>query len=257
MNPKTLKISAGLLGAVALVVLASPAQALVLNTDTSVNATIQPKLSEIITKSDEAITARIKALNNLNARIQLMKNVSASEKSNITTQTEKNSVGLMTLKTKIDADSDLTTAKNDYNSIFGSYRIYALVIPQGYILAAADRVNTLTDMFSALSVKLQTRINEAQKAGKDVSTLQAALVDLNTNVAGAKNQGQTARSAVAFLVPDQGDKTKLASNRATLVAARANIKTATEQLKTARTDAKKIIEGLKVLNLKASATVSH
>jgi predicted secreted protein len=221
------------------------------------------RLAKIIATSDTAISARITDLNKLNSRIQALKNVSSTEKTSISNEVQTNISGLTSLKAKIDADTDVTTAQTDSKSIYGSFRIYALVIPQGYIAASADRVDTIVDMMTAISAKLQARITADQTAGKNVTALQASLTDLNAKIADAKTQASTAQSGIASLTPDQGNKTQLDANIAALKASRANIKTATHDLTAARQDAKSIIQGLKALNVKTSAnasastTVSH
>ena len=85
---------------------------------------------------------------------------------NITTQI----TGLATLKAKIDADTDGTTLKTDMQSITDAYRVFALVLPQGRIAAAADREVTLVSMMSTLA-RAQARIQAGQQAGADVRSL--------------------------------------------------------------------------------------
>ena len=160
-----------------------------------------------------------------------MKNVSASEKANISSEVQTNITGLTALQTKIDADTDITVARADAASVFTSFRIYALVIPQGYIEVGADRVNTISSLMTAFAVKLQTRITTDQNAGDNVAALQTALADIGTQTTAANAQASIAQDGVVNLTPDQGNATVAASNKAALVAARANIKTATSNLK--------------------------
>lgn len=218
------------------------------------NATLTTRLANISTRSNTAIIARTEALNNLSARIAALKNVSDTVKTNITNQLQTNIIGLATLKGKIDADTDLTTAQNDEKSILGSFRIYALVIPQGYIAAAVDRVMTISQMMTAVGVKIQARITADQAAGKNVTALQASLTDYNTKIADAQVQATAAQNGIAGLVPDGGDKTKLEANTTALKAARGDIKTASADLKAARKDAGDIIKGLRALGGSVNAT---
>lgn len=64
----------------------------------------------------------------------------------------------------------------------------------------------------------------------------------------ATSQAQIAQNGVISLVPDQGNATVAASNKAALVSARANIKTVAADLKAARQDIATIVSGLKALN---------
>ncbi len=140
--------------------------------------------------------------------------------------------------------------------IFGSFRIYALVVPQGYLEASSNRVNTIVSMFTTISAKLQTRINADQSAGKNTTTLQASLADLNAKIADANVQAGIAVNGILSLTPDQGNKTVLASNTAALKAARAKVKIATEDLQAARQDARVIIQNLDTLNVSTSSSTS-
>lgn len=238
----------------------TPALAQNVNATTTAGSRMQAnataRLAKIISRSDAAIGARIDALNKLNARVQAMKNVSDSEKASVSNEISTNISGLTSLKAKIDADTDATTALNDEKMITGNYRIYALIMPQWSILAAADRVDTIASMMTTVGTKLQTRISADQSAGKDIASLQASLTDYNAKIADAETQATNAKNGISSLTPDNGDKTLLASNTAALKAARADIKTASADLVAARKDAKDIVQGLKALNPKASVNAS-
>ena len=224
--------------------------------DAQVKANAAARLPEVIARGDADIAARIDALNKLNTRVQGLKNESDAEKAGIATQVQTNIAGLTTLKAKIDADTDVAIARTDDQSIFTDYRVYALVVPQGWILAAADRVNTIGGLMTTLSAKLQTRISADQTAGKDVTALTAALSDMNAKISAAATASASASASITGLTPDQGDKTVAAANKAALVAARAQIKTATADLQAARKDVTTIVAGLKSLDAKASASTS-
>jgi hypothetical protein len=228
----------------------------------SVSAAAQAKantgarLPAVIARGDADIAARIDSLNKLNDRVQGMQNESAGAKASIASQVASNIAGLTTLKAKIDADTDVTVARTDDQSIFTDFRVYALVVPQGWILAASDRVTTISGLMTTLAAKLQTRITAAQTAGHDVSVETAALADMNAKLADAAKQVAAAEARVSVLVPDQGDKTKAAANKTALVASRADIKVATSDLQAARADIAKITSGLKSFNASANASTS-
>ena len=204
-------------------------------------------LSTVISRSDTAITDRITSLNALSTRVGNMVNVSATEKASISSEVSSQISGLTTLKAKIDADTDVATARADEKTITADFRIYALVIPRGYVVAAADRVSTISSMMTALQAKLQARITTDQSAGKDVSALAAPMTDISTKVYDATSQATSAQSAVVPLVPDQGNATVMASNKATLESSRADLKTSTSDLKSARSDIQTILSSLKTL----------
>jgi len=237
---------------------ALPVGAQTVGVDVSASSTVNvaARLSAVITKANSDIAARITDLNNLNTKVQAMVNVSASEKTSISNEVQTNITGLTALQAKIDADTVLATAKSDAATIFTTFRIYALVIPQGYIEVSADKVNTISSLMTSLSTKLQARITADQNAGDNVASLQTALTDISTQTTNANSQAGIAQSGVVNLTPDQGNKTTAASNQAALVAARANIKTASADLKTARQDIQTILDGLKSFHATISASTT-
>lgn len=223
---------------------------------TGASAKVAAALSKIITKADADISARITALNDLNTRVQALKNVSTAEKTSIASQVQTNITGLTALQTQIDADTTAAAARTDAATIFTSFRIYALVVPQGWILASADRVTTITGLMTSLAANIETRITADQSAGKNVSALTAALTDMQTKITDANTQSASAQAGVLALVPDQGDKTKAASNHVALVAARSDIKVATTDITAARKDVTTLLQGLKSLDGSASTSAS-
>lgn len=226
-------------------------------TGTAASKNQASRVSTIIARSDTEITKRVTDLNNLNTRVQAMKNVSAAEKSTLQNEIQTNVSGLTALKATIDAGTDATTLRTEEKTIMTSFRIYALIVPQGYILAGADRINTLDGLMTTLAGKLQTRISQAQAAGHDVSALQSALSDLTAKVSDAGTQAQNAQGGVSSLQPDQGNQSVATSNHAALVAARGDIKTASQDLQAARKDANTIAQGLKGLKGSTSSATTQ
>lgn len=216
------------------------------------------RVSTMQSRGDREIDARVESLNKLSARIQEMKNVSASEKASISATIQSEIGALGTLKARIDAGTSTTTVRGDVQSIAPAYRIYALIMPQLHIIAASDRIITLVGMMNTLGIKLQSRLSAS--ATVDAS-LQAKLTDFNAKTADAGVQAQAAVSLVAGLRPDQGNQTIMQSNLAALKDARSKIRTAEQDLKTARKDAQDIIKELvksdrALMHMDASATTS-
>jgi vacuolar-type H+-ATPase subunit I/STV1 len=223
---------------------------------------VQAKRMELIkARANEEINRRIKALDRLSTRVQGMKRVSDAQKNNIASMVAGEKSNLESLRAKISADSDLETLKTDARSILTSYRIFALVMPQGEILVAADRIKTIADNLTTIGEKLKSRINEAKNSGKDVSLLESKLADYEAKIADAISKADGAINGVSGLTPDNGDAAKAAANRSALQAARENIRKGMEDLRQAREDARKIVQGLKAIgaakNASASSTVPH
>jgi hypothetical protein len=249
------KAGAGVVTAAVLLASALPAFAQTVSVSASTTgAGSTARLSTIITTSNANIAARLTDLNKLNTQVQAMKNESAAEKSNISAQVQTNITGLTTLQAKIDADTDASTARADAASVFTAFRIYALIVPRGYLLAGADRVTTITGLMTALSTQIQARITADQNAGKNVSTITAALADMQAKVTDAISQAAAIQSGVSGLMPDQGNATVAASNKATLETAHTNTKTAIADLTSARTDINTMLAGLKALGSVSSTS---
>jgi hypothetical protein len=209
-----------------------------------------------ITRADTEITNRLDALNKVSARIQDIKNLDATDKASLSSEIQSQIDTMNGLKTKIDADTDAATLKTDIASITADYRIYALVIPQAQIVAAADRLKTIALDLSIVATKLQSRMTAAQAAGNDITTLQASLADIQAKTSDAQTQAQAAVSAVASLTPDQGNQTTAAANEAALKQARAALKTGTADVQAARKDAGSIIKALQVFHTPSSSASS-
>ena len=131
-----------------------------------------------------------------------------------------------------------------------------LVIPQGNIAAAADHEATIINALTELGLKVQARLQDAQKAGADVTALGNTLADFGKKLTDAQTHAQAAISGSAVLTPDQGDKTKMDANNAALKQARTDITTAQQDLIAAQKDLGTIISGLKKLKFPKTATTT-
>ena len=206
-------------------------------------ATQAERTSSLKKRAGQEIDRRTKSLNDLVKRINSVKKLTGDQKSSFSSQiqTEINNLDAL-LRTKINGDTDFETLKADVKSIVDSYRVYLLFMPKIHILAASDVLLETADKFSALADKLKTRLDQAQSAGKDVSALQTALVDMRAKIQDAKTQAQNAAAAVTPLTAEG-----YPGNKATLQSARAMLETARKDLKAARVDVTIIRTGLNSL----------
>ena len=225
---------------VALITIPSLAEANSATTVKSDTATIQ----NIIQRSDVAITQRINKLNALITHINSLQKLSSQEKTSLSNALQNQVSQMTTLKTKIDAETDLATLKTDAQSITKSYRIYALVVPQATIAAASDRVLTVVGLINAIQVKLQTRISQLPSTS-NTTTIQNYMSDITTKLSDATTQANSAVSETSSLVPDQGVKAAATANETSLKDARDKIRTAIVDLVTARIDLSTIAQAIK------------
>ena len=178
-------------------------------------AALAKLVSNAQTRADQEITRRIDALNALNTRVNAMVKISASDKGLLSSSIATQITAMTALQAQIATDAaanSTSSLKTDIQSITKSYRIFMLIIPQGAIEAASDRVLDIAGMFTTLSGQLQTRITAAQTAGNPMTTSVAAMADMNAKIADANTQANAAATEIASLQPDNGDATIQASN---------------------------------------------
>ncbi len=207
-------------------------------------------------RAAEEIERRTKALGAMRARIAAMNKVTAEFKQNLNANVDVQVNNLASLRARIEGQTDTAALKVDVQSITRDYRIYALVMPQARIAAAADRAATLINMLATLGTKLQTRLEVARAAGSDVTALASALTDMGVRLQSAQAHAQAAVNGSATLTPDNGDKAIMESNLAALKKAREEIKAAHEDIVAARKDVDTIVKGLRALSVKASASTT-
>lgn len=231
-------------------VLVSPSIAAATETKTQLRA------EKVAAKTDTAVTKRITSMQEVKDRVSSMKRLSDAQKQAIITELDADIAEVQALDAKMKNETDPTVRKADLSSLAKNTRIYALVIPQANITAAAERALTLADMLAVLSTKFQTRIGEAQSAGKDIAKMTASVAIMNTKIADAKVQAQFAIDTVANLAPDGGDAAKREANTAALKKARTALKTAEQDLKAAREASKSVFGAVKGVGASATAPVS-
>jgi hypothetical protein len=197
------------------------------------------RVTDLKQRAKKEITRRINFLNELLKKIDKIKKLSDSDKQTLKNQIQTQIDGLNALQTKIDADTDLTTLRADVKSIINGYYIFAFFRVKIELLVAADRMSATTDNLNIIYTKLQTRINEAQTKGKDVTKLNVLLSDMLTKINDAKTQYSAVESELNVLTA-QG----FPGNKSSLLDARAKIKLGGQDLRAVHQDAVKIRQGL-------------
>ncbi len=157
------------------------------------------RLAFMKNRDNTEITSRISALNNLSSRIGSMKNLSDSEKASLSSDMQSEIGNLTSLQSNISVATSAPEVGTYSKSITQAYRIYALVVPQGSIAAAADRINTLVASFNAIISKIQMRVSSLSTSNPNASAINLALSDLTAKVFDAGTQATAATSEVANL----------------------------------------------------------
>lgn len=208
-------------------------------TPTGSAETNQTRLTNLKTRGSAEIDRRLTTLAKLTSLISSSPKLSTTEKSTLSTEVNNEISGLNTLKTKLNADTDLARARTDVQSIYSEYRVYALIVPKIHLLnvASAELVND--DKLTTLAGKLQTRITDATKNSSNIS-LQISLEDMKTKIAAAQGLASGVLTKVDPLQPSDYN-----SDHAILSGQRDKLQTAHQDNVAAYNDAKTIVNGLK------------
>lgn len=245
---KNLSIGLVMLG---IAFIGAPAAFAETTTSTQANTSINTltTVSAVIAKGDAMIAKRVDSLNKFNSRVASMKHLSTTDKATITASIQTSINAMNTLKAKLDADTDLATAKVDYQAIFKDNRIYAVVLPQERAIGTADAYATNIATIQDKVNKLQVRADAAHAAGKDTTAIQASIDDAKTKIADSATQSTTATNAAASLQVDHGDATIIATNKTNHATVKSALTAFHTDIKTARTDLKSANAALKALGM--------
>lgn len=139
-------------------------------------------LTRVIQRADQLIATRLASLQRLLARLQSDKRLSDTDKTSLTNDINTTISSLNALKTKIDADTDETTARADAKSIITSYKIFVIYEPKIRLLTTIGNLQALASNMTSLSTQVQTLTNDLKAQGKDVTAAQTALNDITTQL---------------------------------------------------------------------------
>ncbi len=234
-------VSTTLIGTAAVVALVAGTCAPAFADGTSTPAPSAGKsLSAIQAEAKIKTTARIGALNTAIAKVTAAQDISSSDRATILGTLNGDLAGMNTVEAKIAADSTVATAAADYKTIFTTYRVYAVAIPQSRLAAAADRMTStsipkLTEAQSKLAAALA-----GPDASKSTPELQADLTDMSAQIAAATSALNGVAAQSLAVTPSAFN-----SNHAVLQPVRSAVKAAIADLKKAATDGKTILAAIK------------
>jgi len=191
----------------------------------------------------------IKALERLSARVQAMEKIAPENKNSILAQLESLIANLTDLRNQSETGTGADSGRE--KKIANNYQLYALVMPQGYIVASSDRINAMAQKLESLGVKLATSIGSVATT-KNAPKLQTEIASLNVKIADAKAKAVEARNKAMALVSDGGDAAMEKNNIDALSAAKELVKSAASDLNEARLTANNIAKELRSLGMKTS-----
>lgn len=216
------------------------------------NGNKSTRLNTVNTNCQNAISQRLTSLNSVQSRIPTLKRLSSSQQQQYSGEVSTNISGLQGVQTQCTNDfngGNLPNLRNDYKSVFTTYRIYAEMLPQLHLLIASDTMGFTVNNLTTLYGKLQTRI---QSEGNP-SNLTTLLSDMNAKTTDAQTQYNNVESEVTSLTPTNYNSNP-SGTTTTFQTARSEIKTGATDLQTAFSDAKQIVQILKSSNASSGGT---
>jgi len=196
------------------------------------------QLALLKARGDAEIARRITTLDQLAARISTSRHITDADRTRLTNETSTEKGGLTSLKAKIDADTDLATLRQDLHRIVVDFRVYVLVVPQVHLTGAADAALSAADRLAAISMRLQSLLDQNALAGGGV--LSSQLADANAKIAAAKQLAGPLPDKLAALTPSG-----YPGNRDVLVTAREALRTARSDLRSARDSIRQVVSSLR------------
>jgi hypothetical protein len=197
-------------------------------------------LESVQAAAQTATNKRETALSAALAKLDAATGISASDKATLVDRLNADLAGMKAIETKVAADTTLATASADFKTIFTTYRVFAVAIPQARIVADIDRATSKEiPKLTASQTKLAARL-AGKDAAKSTAALQSDLADMKARIAAANTELSGASAKVLAITPADFN-----SNKTVVTSARAAVKTANTDLKQARADRKAIISALK------------
>ena len=201
-------------------------------------------LAQIIAVGDCSIAFRDQSVTTAETRVSQLQKVSSSTQASLQSTLQATTNTLGTIKTSLDADTASSSALTDFHSIFGSVRVFALVLPRTWIYATSDREMTISADLQTVNAEL---ITKNQTASTTAQTADAPLfADITTQLSTLNTQATNADSVVQPLMPDLGSSTTLASNTAALKSAKGMLVTGQTAIKAIVNDITQIRANLHV-----------
>lgn len=197
-------------------------------------------VAAIKAKAAAAISIRVGALQTAISDVTANKYLTDSDRSTVLGTLNSDLSGLNALAPIVQADTTVTKARSDYDSIFLDFRVFALALPQTRLAAAADDltgtvVPHLTDAQSRLRALLS-----GKDTSKDNASVQAAMTDLGHQINAIDSATNGLSPSVLAYTPAEWN-----ANRALLAQPRSDLVTARADARKARSDIRTVVAALK------------
>ena len=182
---------------------------------------------------DERTAALTKLNDRANAQVAAG-HITTGQASAIQADVTSNQNGLAALKSKLDAETDATAAREDVRNIYTQFRIYAVVLPRDYHEIELDIMTNVQAKMVGLESKLQQAIANAPT--DEQAQLNTLYGDYTAKLAAASTQITNANGLVSYFTPDTFNNnqatyhTNWLTFRSDILAGRADLRQAASDL---------------------------
>jgi len=223
----TLGLAAGVAGAASLGAAGSATSG---NTGNSGSSATLNTLSGIKARANTDITSRVDDLNRAIAKVNSAKGLGSGQPT-LVAYLGTDIAPLQQLDQKIQGDSTVKVAAQDFSTIFSNYRVYRLVLPAARIAGDAERAtDTAIPALTTFSASAQSHVN-----ARNQTVLQPLINDLNSQISTASNASNGLAGTVLAFTPMQWD-----ANHNLLSPAKSSDEATDTALDKARVDAQQI-----------------
>jgi len=186
-----------------------------------------------------ATANRTRALDAAIPRVTANTALSASDRTTVLATLTNDLAAMNTLAAKIAADTTVEAAEADYKSIFSTYRVFAVALPQSAYAAAADDLTDTTLPKLVNAQKALAALLAGPDSGKDAPPVQADLADMSAKITSAQTLIAPVAAAALAVTPADYD-----ANHAVLTPLRQSVANALAAAKAASADAAAIVAAL-------------
>jgi len=191
----------------------------------------------VIAFGDQRIDERTAALTKLNDKASeqvAAGHITSSQASAIQADVTSNQSGLTALKSKLDAETDATAARQDVKDIYTQFRIFAVVLPRDYHEIVLDIMTNVQAKLVGIEPKLQQAI--ASAPADEQAQLNSLYSDFTAKLGAASTQITNANGMVSYFTPSNFDnnlatyRTNWLNFRSAVLAGRADLRQAASDL---------------------------
>jgi hypothetical protein len=139
-------------------------------------------VSDLKTAVSNRIDLRLTALSRDLADIGAAKNLADGHKATLSTVVNNDVTGLTALKAKVAGESTVAALHDDATSMVNDYRVYTLAGPQVRLTIAGDLESVAIGKAQQAHDKLAQLVANAKAGGKDTTTAEADLADMQASI---------------------------------------------------------------------------